>query len=363
MFLFTTNTAASATPQETVRRTPFAGELKRAADRSGVSFDYLARTAERESRFDPQAKAPTSSATGLFQFLDQTWLGMVRSEGPKLGLKAEAEAIGAAGGRFSVVDPAMRDRILKLRENPAVAAEMAGAFARRNGDSLRQATGREPTAGELYMAHFLGAAGARELIALSASQPSTAAAERFPEAAAANRSVFFDAAGRARSVAEVSRRLSEGFAEGPATAVPARGDRAGEPAAVPFFRDSGTGKRGPLTGLFRDDGAPVARAISDTWSRLGQRAAAPAPAGPRLAFFPKAHTPAATGTLSDAAPDLPALSRAEPPVAVTVSLPPARPAAPELLQRDVRGPRPGKPANLRQQPLDLLAFMTRKATP
>jgi hypothetical protein len=344
MFLFTTPATAPAAAQPE-RRVPFEREMRQAAGRTGVSFDYLARTAERESRFDPAARAPTSSATGLFQFVDQTWLGLVRSEGPSLGLTREAAAIGSSGGRLAVTDPALRERILGLREDPSVASHMAGTLARRNADTLRQATGRPATDGELYMAHFLGAGGARELITLAGREPGAPAAARFPEAAAANRSVFFDAAGRARTVGEVHERLSAGFSRD--AAAPAATEQA---AAVPFFRDGRQGGRGPLTGLFRDSGAPVAGAVRDTWGGLARRERHAAAGGERHAFFP-----AATGTLSDADPPGAGAS-AE--ARVTVALPPQRPAG--LVAAD--SPRPARRSTA-AAPLDLLAFTTAGVRP
>ncbi len=161
MFLFTSRPPAEAA-QTAQPAAPFAEPLRRAAQATGVSFDYLARTAERESRFDPKARASTSSATGMFQFLDQTWLGVVKQEGERLGLRARRRRSTGEGGRLSVQDPAMRQRIMALREDPGVSAMMAGAFASRNGQQLQQALGRRPNDGELYMAHFLGASGARE---------------------------------------------------------------------------------------------------------------------------------------------------------------------------------------------------------
>jgi len=70
-----------------------ASVLNAAGDRNDVDFDYLLKTAVRESSLDPQAKAATSSATGLFQFLDTTWLQVMKSEGPRLGYQSYADAI------------------------------------------------------------------------------------------------------------------------------------------------------------------------------------------------------------------------------------------------------------------------------
>jgi hypothetical protein len=179
-----------------------------AARETGASFEFLVRTAQRESNFDPQARARTSSAAGLFQFIEQTWLAMVSRHGAQHGYGAEAAAVTRdAQGRFQVSDPAQRDAILNLRFDARAASVMAGELAAENAAILRGATGREPTDGELYAAHFLGARGAARLIAHAAENPAQRADEVFPEAAAANRAIFFEQ-GRPRSVSDVLARLT-----------------------------------------------------------------------------------------------------------------------------------------------------------
>jgi hypothetical protein len=178
--------------------------IQAASRTTGTSFDFLLRTAARESAFDPTAKASTSSARGLFQFIDTTWLAMVKEEGPRYGLAQYASAIDkTASGGYAVSDPAKRAEILKLRDDPSVSALMAGALAGRNSDYLATNMGREPTSGELYIAHFLGASGARKLISLAQNQPSASAASAFPDAARANRSIFYTRDGSARNAADV----------------------------------------------------------------------------------------------------------------------------------------------------------------
>jgi hypothetical protein len=68
---------------------------------------------------------------------------------------------------------------------------------------LRASLGREVCGGELYAAHFLGPDAASKLIKLAGSDPTTSAAAQFPQAAAANKSVFFHADGSAKSVREI----------------------------------------------------------------------------------------------------------------------------------------------------------------
>ena len=178
--------------------------IQAASRTTGTSFDFLLRTAVRESALDPTAKASTSSARGLFQFIDTTWLAMVKEDGARYGLAQYASAIEkTANGRYVVSDPAKRAEILKLREDPNVSALMAGALAGRNSDYLTASMGRQPTSGELYIAHFLGASGACKLISLTQSRPAVSAASVFPDAARANRPIFYKQDGSARSVADV----------------------------------------------------------------------------------------------------------------------------------------------------------------
>jgi soluble lytic murein transglycosylase-like protein len=188
-----------------------------AAKRSGVSFDFLMKQAEAESGFDPKAKAATSSATGLYQFIERTWFEMVRLHGPKYGLDAMSDAIrveprgerGAAA--YRVDDPALRQKILDLRNDPRIAAAMAAEFTRGNQDQLRSALGREPSATDLYMAHFLGAKGAIQFLRARGENGMQTAADLLPEAAAANRPVFLASDGRKRSLDEVYQRFAKRF--------------------------------------------------------------------------------------------------------------------------------------------------------
>jgi hypothetical protein len=178
--------------------------IQAASRATGTSFDFLLRTAARESAFDPTAKASTSSARGLFQFIDTTWLAMMKEDGPRHGFAQYAAAIDkTADGRYVVRDAAKRAEILKLRDSPTISALMAGALASRNSDYLAASLGRQPTSGELYIAHFLGASGARKLISLAENQPSVSAASVFPDAARANRPIFYRRDGSVRNVADV----------------------------------------------------------------------------------------------------------------------------------------------------------------
>ncbi|MTI42231.1 transglycosylase-like protein with SLT domain [Roseibium hamelinense] len=170
---------------------------------TGISFDYLVKTAQRESSFNPTAKARTSSATGLFQFIESTWLETMKEAGPKHGLDKYANAIERTSRGYRVSDPNMRREILDLRKDPEISSLMAGALTQKNADHLRSKIGRDPTDGELYMAHFLGATGASRLIDAAASNADMRADALFSAQARANKPIFYHRNGAPRSMAEV----------------------------------------------------------------------------------------------------------------------------------------------------------------
>jgi hypothetical protein len=185
------------------------GAIRKASQVTGTNFQYLLATAKVESNLNPAAKAPTSSAGGLFQFIDQTWLGTLKEAGEGLGYGRYANAISQnEAGKFVVDNPLMRREIMALRQDATANAVMAGAFTQSNAAFLKERLGRDATEGELYIAHFMGAGGAAKLIEQAQATPGAKAVDAFPNAARANRSIFFDRDGRARNFAEVTQNLS-----------------------------------------------------------------------------------------------------------------------------------------------------------
>jgi hypothetical protein len=208
MAVDTTNlvTALSST------RSQVTGAIKNAAGTTGTSFEYLLATAKMESNLNPTATASTSSAKGLFQFIDQTWLGTVKEAGTQLGYGKYADAITkSASGTYSVSDPAAKAEILKLRDDPVASSAMAGVLTQSNSFKLTGEIGRRPSDSELYMAHFMGVSGASKLINSATNNPGASGAALFPNAAAANHSIFYDQSGAARSVSQVYSVLSSRY--------------------------------------------------------------------------------------------------------------------------------------------------------
>ena len=151
--------------------------ISQASARTGVDFTYLFNQARIESSLNPNARARTSSATGLYQFIEQTWLGTVRRHGAEHGLGWAANAIQRGqNGRYYVADPQMRRAILDLRRNPEASAAMAAEFASDNGRYLEARLGRPAESVDLYLAHFLGAGGAARFLRAHDANPRGAAA-------------------------------------------------------------------------------------------------------------------------------------------------------------------------------------------
>ncbi|MFO1255796.1 MAG: transglycosylase SLT domain-containing protein [Sphingomonadaceae bacterium] len=218
--------------------------ILRASQATGVDFSYLLGQARLESSFNPDARAGSSSAAGLYQFTKGTWLVTLDRHGAEHGYGWADAAI--QGGR--VRDPQMRQQVLALRYDPEASALMAAELASDNRVFLQGVLGRDPDASELYLAHFLGADGAGRFLTALAANPGQSAAALFPDAAGANRAIFFDHDGQPRSLGAVMDLVrgkmtsamggAADFAEdawatswSPPAALPAHGD-ASAPAPV-----------------------------------------------------------------------------------------------------------------------------------
>ena len=228
--------------------------LTSAGDRNGVDFDYLLQTAMRESSLNPQARAQSSSAVGLFQFLESTWLQVMKEQGPRLGYQQYADAIQKNGDGYQVADPQLKAQILKLREDPQIAADLAAAFTKSNGDYLSAKFGRQPSAGELYIAHFLGAQGAEKMFNAGLQNPDQIAADLFPRQAQANRTIFYDN-GQPRTIRQVYRALVSRHETGVPSAEFSAQQLASQPAvpAAPVIASRFSPANMSFTGLFKTE--------------------------------------------------------------------------------------------------------------
>lgn len=108
-----------------------ASTIRAAAARYGLDPETMVRIAQTESSLNPNAANPQSSARGVYQFIAPTW----RQYG------------GAADPR-----------------DPAANIDAGMRLARDNVATLRNGLGRDPTPGEIYLAHQQGAGGALAML-------------------------------------------------------------------------------------------------------------------------------------------------------------------------------------------------------
>src|SRR5258708_23218001 len=109
-----------------------AAAIHKASATTGVDFGYLVAQAGQESSFRPDAKAGTSSAAGLYQFVDSTWLSMIRDKGAAYGLGDLASQIATAGTGSRGADPAPKPKNLDPRNDPAIPPALAAQYAHPN---------------------------------------------------------------------------------------------------------------------------------------------------------------------------------------------------------------------------------------
>lgn len=186
--------------------------IVRAGRLVGADPTLLMAVADKESSFSTAVKAKTSSATGLYQFIEQTWLGVVNEFGPRHGLAAEARSITRIGRQFTVADATERQRILDMRREPYLSALMAAEMLKRDTLRLEKALSRHLTGGEIYLIHFLGPDAAQTFINTMEETPGAKAAELLPRPAQANRPIFYAEAGgetKTLSVSEVHKKFND----------------------------------------------------------------------------------------------------------------------------------------------------------
>ena len=316
--------------------------LRQASQQTGVSFDYLLRTASKESSLNPDAKATTSSASGLFQFIEQTWLSIVKEAGAKFGFGREADAINRQpNGRLTVSDSKERQRILSLRNDPGASAVFGAAFTQRNVDHLSRDLGRAPDQGEAYLAHVLGANGAGRFLALAQKYADAPAAASFAEAAEANPGIFYQANGQPRSFREVQQQLTRGYGNSVSPILAAQESSQSQNAGQGSRQDGS----GVFQSLFQTDGrGPVSTLVQSLWGQAGGVTSFAARSSAQ-GFFPSLTRPNFTtaGTSHQPAP-----SSTQPAANLASDAEARSSGAVERERTALPLPRPGVPFNLLQ---------------
>lgn len=264
-----------------------------ASSRTGVDFGYLLGQAKLESGLNANARAGTSSASGLYQFVEQSWLAVVKKHGAEHGLGWAADSIGQSGGRYYVTGGA-RAAVMGLRNDPTAASLMAAEHASDNKAALESTLGRDANGTDLYMAHFLGLGGATKFLGTMASNPQASGAALFPTAARANRSIFYASNGQPRSLSDIYDRFAAKLAGTQADSNETRAANLQFAAQSLALQGLGQGMNGDatvVTGTNESAADAIAWATS-TMNQLGMRNATtgdsvlrPKPDHARLAYM------------------------------------------------------------------------------
>jgi len=200
--------------QITEARAQVVSTIRQVAATQNADFHYLLNQAQVESGLDPRARASSSSAAGLFQFTSGTWLEMVKRHGDKVGLALEAQSL-----RFNTANAAERQQILDLRNEPKTATALAAHLAVDNAQALSAAGHKSIGPTELYLAHFLGSAGANTFLNGLRNSPGEAASKALPAASAANIGVFFKNS-TPQSYQQIYNRFADKFSQTIETSAP-----------------------------------------------------------------------------------------------------------------------------------------------
>lgn len=192
-------------PLVTYTREQVVANIKKAASAGPVHFDFLLKQAEIESGLNPNAKASTSTAAGPFQFVNGTWLRMVEKHGDAVGLSEQAAAL-----RENRLDQTAKADLLAMRSDVTLSAKMAARLALDNAKALAASGQTNIGPAELYLAHFLGSAGASDFLSGMRANPNAPAADAVPAAARSNPNVFF-ANGVPRTFTEIYNRFAAKF--------------------------------------------------------------------------------------------------------------------------------------------------------
>ena len=161
--------------------------IKTAANKAGVDPSIMTSMAAVESGFNPNARAGSSSAKGLFQFLNATWNTQIHRDGSKYGLTSETSPF-----------------------DPMANSLMGSEFVKDNLQAIKDVK-PNPNLTDAYMAHFLGAGGARKFLRAMQTNPNAIGSVLFPNEANANPGVF-KPGGRALTLQQIYQTFSQKLA-------------------------------------------------------------------------------------------------------------------------------------------------------
>jgi hypothetical protein len=259
---------------------PAVAQTARAATAGALAPSVDDAQAMRTAQIEGTGKNPMSSAQGLHQFIDSTFVGTAKKVFPELASKSPAEILALRG--------------TKLADGTPIESALEQRFRADNIASLTSA-GIQPTPGNTYLAHFLGAGGARSVLGADPNTPVTQLLSA--DAIAANKSVL-----EGKTAGEVAAWAANKFGNQPGLAASMTAGNARLGGAPAGFV--------PASGAPMSPGAPTVNNALTAGMMINQAPMANALAAPQI--MPVAQTPAPQ-----------AMPVAQPPASVTAGMSPA----------------------------------------
>lgn len=228
------------------------GTIAACAKKAGGDPNLMQAFAAVESGFNPNARAKTSSATGLFQFTNDTWNQQMSEHAAKYNIPNGTSATDVEASSL-----------------------LATELTKYNAKILRGVKS-DLNLTDMYLAHFLGAGGARQFLK---ADPNAIGAEVMPKAAGPNKPIFYDKSGRARTISEIyseiSTRLSnQAAARGITIPIARLGDKSSGGSYSPVGDSGSSG--GGYTGAYANSSGSSGGSSSGSSGRSTGGSSAPA---------------------------------------------------------------------------------------
>lgn len=173
--------------------------IYKASLKTGVDFELMVLNAKMESDLGRATIAEHTSARGVFQYIEPTWLTLMRRYGDELGYGHYAKAIKRAKypglPYIEGNNPYLKAEILALRHDIDTAAMIKAYQVREESDTIKSIKHGRVTATDHYIVHMLGLPLAKRFYKMRASMSTTPVANSsipaMREAAHMNRAFFY----------------------------------------------------------------------------------------------------------------------------------------------------------------------------
>lgn len=189
-----------------------------ASQETGTSFELLVIKAMLESDLGKHTIAANSSARGVFQYIDATWLALIKHHGEEIGYKPYADAleINQITRKYEVhgASPLSLTNILDLRDNPRIAA-LIKAYQILDEEQTLQSfkNGQDVHITDHYIVHMMGLSLARIFYKLQQSEsaiiPANLTNQMFEKAIASNKYFFYGDDGNGLNATQIYSKFEE----------------------------------------------------------------------------------------------------------------------------------------------------------